>query len=289
MMSTRLAKLMLLAAGTVALAAPPAAPLAADPQSDASRFVQAYATVNPFNYVVRWRARLCVTVKGLPPDQAAKVEQRVEAVAQSLTLNLYSARQTCSGFKNVIVEFTPDAQRRLDEIIATDARPLGDVLSDTRSVKTVTRPIQAWYQSRPCDGVCGPERVYKHFYQVMVLVDQKRTAGADLTTVADYAAMLVLSEPHAPDRCQALPSVLDLYNGPCEGRPAPTGLTPNDLAYLKAVYTAEYPIWQPVWNAGTAGDPPRPNEVAARMGQLLAGAGSLPTPGPKPLLNVPAG
>jgi hypothetical protein len=286
-MSIRLAKLMLLAAGGIALAALPVR-AAADPKDDASRFVQAYATVNPFNYVVRWRAGICIGVTGLPPDQAAKLKNRIEAVAQSLTERLYSFQQGCGGYKNLTIEFTGDPQHRLDEIIAKTPRRLGDAHSDTRNVKTVSRPIQAWYQTRDCGDVCGPERFYEHLYETLVLVDQKRTAGADLTTIADYVAMLALSEPRSPDKCQTLASVLDLYAGPCSGRTAPTGLTPTDLAYLKAVYTAEDRIWQPVWNAGPGGLPPKPDDVAGRMGMLLSGAAPLPAPGAKPVLLPPA-
>jgi hypothetical protein len=281
-MSIRLAKLMLLASGALVLAAPPVS--AADPKDDAARFVQAYTTVNPFNYVVRWRAPICLSVNGLPPDQAAKVKNRIEAVAQSLTQRLYSFQQGCGGYKNLKIEFTSDPQQRLDQLVAKTPRILGDAHSDTRGVKTVTRPIQAWYQTRDCDGVCGPERFYKHLYETLVLVDQKRTSGADLTTIADYVAMLALSEPKAPADCQALPSVLDLYAGACQGRTAPTGLTPTDLAYLKAVYTAEDRIWQPVWNEGPGGLPPKPDDVAGRMGMLLSGAAPLPQPGAKPVL-----
>ena len=293
-MSIRLAELMLLAAGAVALAAPAVAaaganaPVVADPKGEAARFVQSYATVNPFNYVVRYRTRICVGVTGLPPDEAARVKNRIEAVAQSLTQRLYAFQQGCGGYKNVTIEFTGDPQHRLDEIAAKTPRVLGDKHSDTYNVKTVSRPIQAWYQTRDCGDVCGPERVYKHLYETLVLVDQKRTAGADLTTIADYVAMLVLSEPRAPDQCQALPSVLDLFAGPCQGRTAPAGLTPTDLAYLKAVYTAEDRIWQPVWNEGPAGDPPKLDDVAGRMGMLLAGAAALPAPGAKPLFLPPA-
>jgi hypothetical protein len=293
-MSTRLAKLMLLAAGAFALAAPPvhaapaAPPVVGDPKDAASRFVRSYAVVNPFNYVVRWRRGICIGVTGLPPDQAAKVKNRIEAVAQSLTERLYSFQQGCGGYKNLTIEFTSDPQKRLDEIIAKSPRRLGDEHSDTHNVKTVSRPIQAWYQTRDCDGVCGPERYYKHLFETLVLVDQKRTAGADLTTIADYVAMLALSEPRSPDGCQALPSVLDLFTGPCQGRAEPTGLTPSDLAYLKAVYTAEDRIWQPVWNAGPGGFPPKLDDVAGRMGMLLAGAAPLPAPGAKPVLFPPA-
>jgi hypothetical protein len=150
-------------------------------------------------------------------------------------------------------------------------------------VRQVTRPIQAWYQTSFCGDLCGPEPLFKHFYRVFAVVDTQRTASTDLAAISDYLAMLVLSEPRYPDRCQALPSVIDLYAGPCPGRPAPTGLTPTDLAYLKAVYSAGSPIWQKQWTRAQADVPL--DLVTARMGKLLAGAAPLPTPGAKPALN----
>jgi len=264
-----------------------------DARAEASSFVQSYAVASEFNYVVRLRAPLCLQVLGLSPDQDAAVKSRLEAVGQALSLGLYHSasfpEQLCRQTRNVSVLFTNDAQRTLDDIIAHDPRPLGDVHSDTRAVKTVTRPIQAWYETSECDDVCGPERVHEHFIHVMVLVDLRRTASTKLSAIADYVAMLVLSEPRFPDRCQALPSVLDLFAGPCPGRAAPSGLTPTDLAYLKAVYSANAPIWQPplswfgVGNVGRGG--PTLDQVAGRMGMLLAGAAPLPSPGATPVPN----
>jgi len=254
-----------------------------NPQSEASRFVQAYAITGQLNYIVGWRKSLCLQVTGLPPDRAAAVTARIQAVAQSLSLRLYNTGITCGGFKDVRIVFTADAQRALGDAVAREPAVLGDTHSDTRNVKTVTRPIQAWYQTSFCGDVCGPEPLFKRFYRVFALVDTQRTANTDLATISDYLAMLVLSEPRAPDQCQALPSVIDLYAGACPGRPAPAGLTPIDLAYLKAVYSAGSPIWQRQWTRAT-GDVPV-DLVTVRMGKLLAGATPLPAPGAKPLLN----
>jgi hypothetical protein len=246
--------------------------------------VRSYARASKNQSIIRWRNALCIEVRGLPPEQAVAVKARIEAVAQAQRLWLYSTRQMCGKARNVSVVFTPDPQRTLDEIIARDPLTLGDQHSNTRTVKTVTRPIQAWYQMSLCGDVCGPKPVQEHLGAAMVLVDMRRAGHTKLATIADYVAMLVLSEPRFPDRCQALPSVLDLFAGPCEGRPAPTGLTPTDLAYLKAVYSADEPIWKPDLSRSRSAAPTL-DQVAARMGKLMAGAGSLPAPGPTPVLN----
>lgn len=246
-----------------------------DPKGEAARFVHAYAIGSEFHFIVQWGDRLCIKVLGLPPAQAAAVKSRIEAVAQSVSLKLYSPVGACAP-TNVSIVFTPDAQRTLDDVIARRPHILGDNHSDTRAVKTVTRPVQAWYQT--CDRTdCGPEPVYKHLEAAMVLVDQRRIDGMKLGAIADYIAMLLMSEPQHPDRCQTLPSVIDLFAGPCAGRPAPTGLTATDLAYLKAAYTAGGRITRPDWQNG-AGEATL-EDVAGRMGMILAGATDLPNPG----------
>ena len=297
-MSTRLAKLALrLAAGACALAALPipaattpvspkaeSAPPAADTAAQATRFVQSYAWASTNQSIIRWRSALCIEVRGLAPDQDAAVKSRIEAVAQAQRLWLYSTRQLCGKARNVSVVFTPDPQGALDRIIARDPLTLGDQHSNTRAVKTVTRPIQAWYQTSLCGDVCGPTPVQQHLGAAMVLVDMRRAGHTKLETIADYVTMLVLSEPRSPDRCQALPSVLDLFAGPCRGRAAPIGLTRTDLAYLKAVYSADEPIWRPEFSR-SRGAPPTLDQVAARMGRLMAGDGALPAPGAAPVPN----
>ena len=265
-----------------AKAGPATAP--AEAQAKAARFVQSYARASEDKSIIRWRNQICIEVVGLQPEQDAAVKSRIEAVAQAQRLWLYSTRHLCGKATNVSVVFTQNAQSTLDGIIARNPLNLGDQHSDTRTVKTVTRPIQAWYQMSLCGDVCGPTPIQEHIGAAMVLVDMRRAGNTKLATIADYVTMLVLSEPRYPDHCQALPSVLDLFVGPCQGRPAPTGLTRTDLAYLKAVYSADEPIWRPTFSRSRAA-PPTLDQVAARMGQLMAGAGTLPAPGPAPVPN----
>jgi hypothetical protein len=255
----------------------------ADASRQASDFVHAYAEVGLFDWVVRLHGPLCAQVLGLPRDQAAAVKARIEAVAQALSLRLFSTYQTCGGFKNVSVIFTANAQQTLDDMIARQPSLVGDSYSDTKDVKTVTRPIQAWYRTICYVGPCASDPVAKAPETVTVLVDGRHTEGVKLGTIADYATMLALSEPRAPDRCQVLPSVLDLFAGDCGARPAPTGLTRSDLAYLKAVYTAGRRITESEWSRADAGS--TVDSVVGRMGMLLAGHGSFPAPGPKPELR----
>jgi hypothetical protein len=76
------------------------------------------------------------------------------------------------------------------------------------------------------------------FSNVLVFVDEDRIKGQDLGAMTDYLAMLTLSQPRSLDGCAAFPSVIDLLAPDCPSHAQPTGLTPADVAYLKALYGA---------------------------------------------------
>jgi len=76
-----------------------------------------------------------------------------------------------------------------------------------------------------------------------------------MPAIEDYIALLALAQINSLDKCQALPSVMNLLASGCA--PAETAITANDLGYLKAVYAA---------NPG--GLPAiQKNEIARRMEQ----------------------
>jgi hypothetical protein len=255
----------------------------ADSAAQARAFVESNARVSQFGYTVRWEEPLCLQVLGLTPEQDAAIMSRIDAIAQTLSGKVYHAPGQSCPQKDVWVVFTNEPQRTLDEMIAQDPRVLGDAHSDTRGIKTVTQPIQAWRQTVCIWTTCDPEPVPEPPLYARVLVDARRVDATKLGAIADYLAMLVLADPRDLGHCQVLPSVIDLFAGACPGRSAPTGLTRSDLAYLKALYTAGIPITHQDWNRGEHGG--TVDQVAGRMGMLLAGHGSLMIPGAKPVLR----
>jgi hypothetical protein len=298
-------KAMLLAACAFAFATPVAAREAApaDPTAEASAFVQSYAAATKRQAIARWVRPICVRVTGLADLQRSAVEQRIEAVAGEVGVGV-DLRARCT---NIEIGFTDDPQAMLDGVIKTQGGRLGDASSGTRSTRTVTLPIQAWYQTNGKDvaandtgdlkakadyrgdswaalktpvqysynfpgsstpssnggigqgtygggfgaygpGAYGPGAyptdparalwARRQFLNAFVIVDLKRTGGADLRVLADYVTMLALSQPASLGSCQALPSITDLFAS-CPGRAAPTGLTSADMAYLHALYTGD--------------------------------------------------
>jgi hypothetical protein len=84
-----------------------------------------------------------------------------------------------------------------------------------------------------------PGRRISSIVNVLIVADIKQVGGGAIGPVADYIAMLALSEPRSLDQCNALPSILDLLSSDCGSRPKPQQLTDSDIAYLKSLYAAD--------------------------------------------------
>jgi len=83
------------------------------------------------------------------------------------------------------------------------------------------------------------DTVGSEFANVLVIVDQAKIAGASTPAIADYVAVLGLSQISELDDCSALPSILDLLSTGCTPARQPNSLTASDFAYLKALYGRE--------------------------------------------------
>jgi hypothetical protein len=203
-----------------------------------------------------WNADpICIRAEGAPADRAAQVLARVQADARAAGVSL--RRDGCGDAAyDVEIRFAADAERAVHDVL-TGPKHLGPWPDPIQRPRGANRPIRAWYavaddlagggdytpvvpglvtsgQSQIKDTAPG---VRKRLGLAIVVVDPARTAGLPLDALSDYVAMLALSQPRSLDRCNALPSVIDLFAGACPGRAAPTGLTAADAAYLKALYT----------------------------------------------------
>jgi hypothetical protein len=147
--------------------------------------------------------------------------------------------------------FTDQPQAQIDAEVRRNDQILGfHRRADTTAAKTVTRPVQAWYETgtrgdrggranvnavfAPCiDGAGQNPRECIHpstaletvdtpdnppalghpssvFENVFVVADSRALQGKDLSPLVDYLAMLALSQPRSLDGCNVLPSVIDL-------------------------------------------------------------------------------
>ena len=71
-------------------------------------------------------------------------------------------------------------------------------------------------------------------YDVVIVADPTRLSDDEVGTLADYIALLALSQITSLDTCQTLPSIANLLTPNCPAK-ADT-LTGNDLAWLKGLY-----------------------------------------------------
>jgi hypothetical protein len=72
------------------------------------------------------------------------------------------------------------------------------------------------------------------FNHVLIVVDTGKLAGRKFNPLADYIAMLALTQLSSPDVCQQLPSIVNMLAADCDQ--AMEGLTATDLAYLRGLY-----------------------------------------------------
>ena len=138
-------------------AAAPSTPKVVEKQSRS--FVQSYAAApNPeVDQISRWHDPVCVQVEGLVPKQAALIKARIESVAKAVGLS--AARAGCTA--NVEIVFSDKPQAVMDGVAKRRESLLGyHYPLETNRLKTVTHPIQAWYQTAtrgegPNGGLAG--------------------------------------------------------------------------------------------------------------------------------------
>jgi hypothetical protein len=105
-----------------------------------------------------------------------------------------------------------------------------------------TPKVDSAYRNAPDRVSTGsklPGRRVSSIMNVLIVADVRQVGGREIGPVADYIAMLALSEPRSLDRCNDFPSILDLMSSDCGARPKPEKLTDSDLAYLKGLYAAD--------------------------------------------------
>jgi hypothetical protein len=96
-------------------------------------------------------------------------------------------------------------------------------------------------------------------YHVIIVAEPAKLLDHEIGTLADYIAMLSLAQFSGPDKCQPLPSILNLLVENCGQKT--DRLTDNDLAYLRGLYAMS-----PDHSAGT-----QESEISYQMEQALNG------------------
>ena len=72
------------------------------------------------------------------------------------------------------------------------------------------------------------------FNHVVIVVEPAKLLEVELGTLSDYIAMLALAQMQPPEKCQELPTLMNLLLAGCNA--PPKALTSVDFAYLRALY-----------------------------------------------------
>jgi hypothetical protein len=72
------------------------------------------------------------------------------------------------------------------------------------------------------------------FTHIVIVAEPDKLVDFEVGTVADYIAMLALSQPGSVDDCQQLPSITNILAPGCSM--STRTITDGDLAYLRGLY-----------------------------------------------------
>lgn len=220
--------------------------------------------------LARWEVPVCPIVMGLNPKAVQFITQRMRKVAAGAGARVNSDPQ-CRP--NIQIVFTTAPQELVTNIRQKQGDLLGyfDTLTQLDQLATMTRPIQAWYMTATRDvrgnlqtdtarteGLEFRDPVTKQQYwmpnarayavtgnrigdglranlhHVTIVADPTKLLDYEMGPVADYLAMMALSQMVTQGHCQSLPTITNLLAENCPRIPG--GLSDIDLGYLRGLY-----------------------------------------------------
>lgn len=207
----------------------------------------------------RWNGPVCIGVVNLRAEMAQYIVDRTSDVARGLGLN--AGEPGCRP--NVLIIATADGAGTADAIVDARRRafqPGGSGMTRSRAAletfRTSDAPIRWWHVSAPVDSetgdlattLPGEEIAVTHIsrasrlrtdirddlLKAVIVVDMTRLGGLSFSQLADYCALVSLSQVDPAADVAAFDTVLNVFRDP-----ATPGLTSWDLDYLHALYSAE--------------------------------------------------
>jgi hypothetical protein len=250
-------------------------------------FIQNYAAPAPFlGKFARWNKRnpVCPSAGGFPSGYDRFTVNRIKEVAAMVGAPV-SQKAGCKPNMSIIV--TKDAQGLMGEIRAHRTDLLGYYQSDAQAdnLATMHFPVQVLYETATIDldghvvrdtdrwnpqcpdgnpsacvyattGQRARDGLESAFYNVTVVVDAAKVDEYRLQmgALADYLAMVALSQTENFTPCEQLPSISSLMTPNCGTSGLVNAITATDVAYLKGVYTMDSGGSAIVQRGGIAGE-----------------------------------
>ena len=242
------------------------------PEAVIRAFVQSYANIGTSSLaeITRWKKPVCVGTNGLSAEALnLYVTQRIDQIAAQAGVPVEA--HPCKY--NVEIIFTSDPQGFLNKVRVEGPSLLTPKRSNLDTAAVMRHPVQAWYATGIEDRngtliLNDEESVFytgglggnggmgaidtvpilnvegsllrtglrSEMAHVYVVADSKRTGDFRLGPIADYVAMLALSQAQAFDECRPLPSITNLFAPNCGEALKPVSITDPDIAYLRGLY-----------------------------------------------------
>jgi hypothetical protein len=231
-----------------------------------NNFIIAHAAATPaLGKIARWKSGICPLTVGLPDRFDQYISQRILRFAAMAGAPLAPDDRPCRP--NILVLATPEPQALLDFVRAKRPALLGfHYKSQAERIATMTLPVQAWYSTATEDfhgfimadlpswdlgyGVMsnhGIPSMYvsgsriadglkSEFTTAIIIVDARKIGGREIGPLADYIAMLALSQGQRYETCQSVPTITNLMAPDCGADLKPAALTDIDATYLRGLY-----------------------------------------------------
>jgi hypothetical protein len=236
-------------------------------------FVTSHSTPSRvLGQLARWSDPVCPETAGLPASMNEFVTARIIAVAAAVGAP-HAESPNCKP--NIVILFALRPEEQAQRMLKRDSQSLGfHYPAETKNFMAFTHPIQGWYvtSSRNWKGIetiddslplgldltAPPNEalragkvaagepgsrldnyVSSHVVFATIIADFSKIRGMTLGPLADYIAVLALTQARMTEGCSQLPSIMDLMSAGCDEDKKPQRVTAGDLAYLRALYSAD--------------------------------------------------
>jgi hypothetical protein len=164
-------------------------------------------------------------------DELAEVTHPIQAwystISQDITGSSYVDSGTCGGTTlNTLNTMTVEGT-------ATQNQPTAGMT--VAGMSQLNLPCAIVMRSNGYRS--GFDGLNSGFFNIVIVADPPKLLDYEIGTLADYIAMMALSQPASLDSCQDLPSISNLLAKDCAS--VPGWITDGDLAFLKGLYRAK--------------------------------------------------
>jgi len=244
-------------------------------RSAVDEFIYSYPTeVRTTHKIARWKRGICPAVYGLPVQFGDFITRRMAAIARNAGAPV-DANPNCRHNIQIVFTTKPqvladDLRKNHYPFLG-----YFDNFGQADRLAQVTHDIQAWYLTATVGrggmlrvdnprqdflnaglndmwgmpGMGGGAPIYyapgagrfnvgpgSALYNVIIVADPSKLGDYEIGSLADYIAMLALSQPKSFDVCWEVPSITNLLSKDCQAERKTATLSDNDARFLYGLY-----------------------------------------------------